>query len=463
MSKRVIAVDLEGTEVRVAILQLISGKIEVALEQRQAGSAEETADLLRDMLAGKMTLTDRVVTALPARLALFRRLPFPFREKRKIEAALPLAFSAQLPISLEDQVLAFLPPQAVEEGGYEVDAVAVNRQKISDILACFPEPQQNPGRIDLMPFALLPALGDRAGFLVCCRATEVVVALISAGRVEEYRLLPVAGDMSDEDVTGFVSQQLSRLGHGQEHDGLPLWLVGSGVSDHLRRHCEASGRAVEPLATEVFGADLPAAMAPVALLALGELREKKNSGRLNFRQGEFVARGQWEMLRSKLIIAAIMVLLIGVGSGLSMYLNYQQKSSEQAQLAQQMTRLFQQVMPAGSVVVDMPLQLENYRQQLQAQVQMFGLDGKGAVAVLQELSRAISTDLRVELQDFNYSDGEARISGYADSFDAVNQITEMLVARSLFQEVTIANARLATDNVRVDFELQLRLATGGEQ
>ncbi len=461
MSKRIIAVDLEGVEVRVATLQVLAGKIEVGLEQRQAGSVEETADLLREMLAGKMTLTDRVVTALPARVALFRRLTFPFREKRKIEAALPLSFSSQLPISLEDQVLAFLSPRPGADNAYEVDAVAVNRQKIAEMLEYFPEPQQNPGRIDLLPFALLPALDNATGSLVCCSATEVVVALVSAGRVEDYRLLPLAGDMSDEDITTFVSQQLNQLEHAHKHEELPLWLIGSGVNDHLQRYFEDSGRSIEPVAAEVFGTDLPAVMAPVALLALAELREKKGSGRLNFRQGEFAARGQWEMLRPKLIVAAITVVLIGVGSGLNIYLNYLQKSSEQAQLAQQMAQLFQQVMPAGSVVVDMPLQLENYRQQLQTQVQMFGLDGKGAVAVLQELSTAISADLRVELQDFNYSDSEVRISGYADSFDAVNQITEMLVAQPLFQEVTIANARLATDNVRVDFELQLVLAAGG--
>lgn len=83
--------------------------------------------------------------------------------------------------------------------------------------------------------------------------------------------------------------------------------------------------------------------------------------------------------------------------------------------------------------------------------------------MLQELSAAISEDVRVELQDLNYSQDEVRISGFTSSFDAVNQIAEMLADRSLFQSVNIANARLATDNTRVDFELQVTLTPGGQQ
>ncbi len=82
--------------------------------------------------------------------------------------------------------------------------------------------------------------------------------------------------------------------------------------------------------------------------------------------------------------------------------------------------------------------------------------------MLQEISAAISTDISVELQDFNYSADETRIAGYAESFDAVNQIAEVLGARRLFREVTIANARLAADNTRVDFELRLVIAAGGQ-
>src|SRR6056297_359590 len=457
MSKRFIGIDLEGAEVRVALLQMVAGKIKVDLERRVYSSPEESRAALTEILAGKSVMTDRVVTALPARVGLFRRLRFPFREKRKIEASLPLALSAQLPVSLEEKLVSYLAPRPCDND-YEVDTVVVNKLEIADLLDHFPDPEQNPGRIDMFPFALLPALAEQDGVLIYCRRVEVVVALIVAGRVEDYRLLPGTTELRDEELYDFISQQVSQLEYAQEQDDLPLWVMGAGVTDQLSQYLEASGRTILPLVPELFGLDLSREMAPAALLALAELRSKK-SVQLNFRQGEFAARGQLQMMRPKLIVATVLLILVLFGGALTMHLSYLQKSAEEAELATQLNRIFREVIPAGAIV-DIPLQMESLRQQLQADVQMLGLDGRGAVAVLHELSTAISTELRVELQDFNYSPDETRISGSAESFDAVNQIAEVLGARPLFREVTITNARLATDNVRVDFEMRLAIATG---
>jgi general secretion pathway protein L len=457
MSKRFIGIDLEGAEVRVALLQMVAGKIKVKFERRGYGSPEESRAALTEILAGKTAITDRVVTALPARVGLFRRLRFPFREKRKIEAALPLALSAQLPVSLEEKLVSYLAPRPCDND-YEVDAVVVNKLEIADLLDHFPDPEQNPGRIDMFPFALLPALAGQDGVLIYCRRVEVVVALIVAGKVEDYRLLPGTTELRDDELYDFISQQVSQLEYALEQDDLPLWVMGAGVTEQLNQYLETCGRTILPLVPEVFGSDLSREMAPAALLALAELRSKK-SGQLNFRQGEFAARGQLQMMRPKLIVAALLLILVLFGGALTMHLSYLQKSAEEAELAAQLNRIFRQAIPTGSIV-DIPLQMQSLRQQLQADVQMLGLDGRGAVAVLREISEAISEELRVELQEFNYSADETRISGSAESFDAVNQIAEVLGARPLFREVTIANARLATDNVRVDFEMRLTIASG---
>ena len=457
MSKRFIGVDLEGVEVRVVLLQMVAGKIKVDFERRQHNSADESRAALQEILAGRTALTDRMVTALPARVGLFRRLRFPFREKRKIEAALPLSLSAQLPVSLEDKLVSYLPPRPCDND-YEVDTVVVNKLEVADLLEHFPDAEQNPGRIDIFPFALLPVLGEQDGVLIYCRRVEVVVALVVEGRIEDYRLLPGTSEMGDGELFDFISQQVSQLEYAAEQDELPLWIMGAGVTDHLYEYLQQAGRTILPLAPEVFGADLSRDMAPAGLLALAELRSNK-AGQLNFRRDEFAARGELQMMRPKLIVAALLLLLVLFGGALTMHLNYLQKSAEQAELAEQMNRIFRQVIPTGAVV-DIPLQMESLRQQLQTDVQMLGLDGRGAVAVLRELSAAVSTDLRVELQDFNYSADETRIAGSAESFDAVNQVAEVLAARQLFREVTITNARLASDNVRVDFEMRLTVATG---
>jgi len=199
MAKRYIGVDLEGTEARVAILTAPPGRINVELDKRSYDSPEEAAEAIQEMLGGEVALGDRMVTALPSRVGLFRRVRFPFREKSKIEATLPLELGSRLPITLEEHVISFLPARAREKD-YEVDAVVVNRLEVDDLLTHFPDPQQNPRSIDYFPFALLPALEQKEGILIYCRLLEVVVALVYDGMIWDYRLLPGTSESAEEDI-----------------------------------------------------------------------------------------------------------------------------------------------------------------------------------------------------------------------------------------------------------------------
>lgn len=462
MSKRYIGIDLEGTEVRLAALTVVSGKIDFVLDSRNYTSPQEAAAAIHEMLGGEMSLGDRLITALPCRVGLFRRLRFPFRDKRKINAALPLELGSQLPVPLEDQLIAFLPPRA-RENDYEVDAIVVNRLEVAELLHHFPDPEQHPRRIDYFPFGLLPVLGEQEGILIYCRRLEVVVALIYEGIIWDYRLLPGTSELAEDDVLDFISNQVSQLENAIGQDGLPLWVIGAGVTEVVLNELHQSGRTILAPAEEVFGSELKCGMAPAALLALAELRSVKKGDQLNFRQEEFAARGQLEIFRSKLVVAALLLLLVVVGGAFSMHLGYLQKTRQYSQLQQQLTQTFHQAMPPGSKVVDVPLQLESQLRELQKQVQLFGLGGHGPATILQRLSSLIDPAVRIDLQEFHFNNDNVRLVGNTDSFETVNQIAELLGKNSLFAQVEITDAKLAADNSQVDFVLQLQLYGGAEQ
>ncbi len=459
MSKRFIGIDLEGTDVRVAILTATPGKIDVELDKRTYDTPQAAAEAIKEMLGGKISLGDRLVTALPCRVGLFRRLRFPFREKNKIEAALPLELKSLLPISLEEHAISFFPPRAREDD-YEVDAVVVNNREIEDLLTYFPDPEQNPRRIDLFPFALLPVFCEKDGILIYCRRLEVVVALVYDGMVRDYRLLPGTSELSEEEVFDFIANQVSQLENTIGYEDLPLWIIGAGVTEELLVILYQTNRTILTPAEDVFGGEVSCEMAPAALLALTEMREAKKTGQLNFRQGEFSARGQLEVFRTKIVAVALLLFLVIVGGALTMHLGYLQKTDEENRLKQQMVKVFRKVMPASTTIVDVPLQMESQLKDLQKQVQLFGLGGHGAVTVLQSLSSDIDRDIRVDLQGFNYDSDEVRLSGNADSFESVDHITEKLRKNYLFSHVEIVGAKLAADNSQVDFELQLKFKGG---
>ncbi len=297
---------------------------------------------------------------------------FPFREKNKIEAALPLELSSQLPVALSEHLISFLPPRA-RENDYEVDAVVVNKLEVDELLDHFPDREQNPRRIDLFPFALLPVLTERDGILIYCRRLEVVVALIYEKRIWDYRLLPGTSELGDEEVFDFISHQVGQLENAIGVENLPLWVIGAGVTEQLLVMLYQTDRTMISPAEEIFGDELSCEMAPAALLALVEMRSSKKEEQLNFRQDEFAARGQLEIFRAKLIVAALLFVLVLIGSALTLHLGYLQKTRKEKALNQQMTDIFQQVVPAGTTVVDVPMQLEAQLADLQQQVQLLVL------------------------------------------------------------------------------------------
>lgn len=459
MVKRFVGIDLEGMDVRIAILTAGPGKVDVELDKREYHSPEEAVAAINEMLGGDPGLNDRIVTALPTRVGLFRRLRFPFREKGKIEAALPLELSAQLPVELEEHRIAFLPPRA-RENDYEVDAVVVHRGEIEALIEHFPAPEHTPRRIDFFPFALLPVLAEREGVLIYCRRLEVVVALIYDGMIWDYRLFPGTAETSAEEILDFISNQVSQLENAVNAGELPLWVIGAGVTDHILQELQSSGRTILSPGEEAIAADISCEMAPAALLALVEMRYTK-SDKLNFRKGDFAARWQLEIFRSRTIMAAMLLVLVLVGGAATMHLGYMQKSQEEAVLKQQVKTVFRQTMPTGTTLVDVPLQLESQLKELQKQVQLFGLGGQGAATVLQILSGSIAKGIPIDLDEFAYSRDEVRLDGQTDSFESVNRVAEALSKNRLFRSVDISDAKLAGENNQVDFELRLKLFGGG--
>jgi len=452
MSKRFIGIDLDAGVVRIAIITVIAGKVDIELDRCNYATSVEAETAILKMLGGKIALGDRLVTALPCRAGLFRSLRFPFRDKNKLKAALPLAMGLQLPISLKEHQVAFLTPRSVAEG-YDVDAVAVEKSTIAEVLDHFPDAEQHPRRIDFFPFALLPELND--GIVIYCRQAEVVVAHVEGGVVCDYRLLPGQAELSENDLVDTIANQLGQFENSCDHEELSVSIIGMDVPSTLQTYFEDTGRTISTPGTQLFGREIPAEMVPVALLATVERHNSGKTDTFNFRQDDFAARGQLEVFRAKLVAVALLTLLVVVGVVLTMHFGYLQKIRQEQVLKQQLVDVFYQLMPAGAVVVDVPLQLQSQVLKLQQQVQLFGLGDHGVTTILHQLSTDIDAGIRIDLDEFNYNTDSVRLSGKSDSFESIDRIAATLRENRLFERVEIVDAKLATDNRRVNFELQL--------
>ncbi len=143
MSKRFIGIDLEGTEVRVVVLQMDAGKIRVDLERRAVQFGEESRAALLDILDGKTALTDPVgYCPAGAGWPCFDGYTFP-SPKRKISGLLYPWPCRPNCLFTGGKAGSSLAPRPCDND-YEVDAVVVNKLEIADLLDHFPNPEQNP-------------------------------------------------------------------------------------------------------------------------------------------------------------------------------------------------------------------------------------------------------------------------------------------------------------------------------
>ncbi|MDT8420886.1 MAG: type II secretion system protein GspL [Desulfuromonadales bacterium] len=460
MAKRYIGIDLDGETARVALLTVEGTQVALELHKRHYTSPEDARSVLDELTGGTRPLGDHLVTALPAGAGFVRSLTFPFKERSKLMAVLGAELEGQVPVSLAQHTCAMQSPRE-ENGTYRVTAAAVRSDLIEQVLEHFPDPAQQPRRIDLLPHALVGGLGEPDGLLVYCGRQETVVALVLDSRVAEFRLLPADVDLSEEEISRFVLTQLAQLERAGGRDNLPLWICGSAVTESLQHSLEGAGAVLSALVLPV-DQDVPMEFLPALLLALTE-KENNRQAVFNFRTGSYAPRGQLEMLKKKLIAAAALGLLCLLVIAATGYVNYHRKAEQAALLKQQLEAVFRQTMPTAKVVVDVPLQLRSRYQELQQQALLLGVGGQGtALNVLQTLSSLIDVGIKSDLQEMVYSGDQVRLDGYTDSFDSVNRITQGLKTSKLFSKVEISEAKMAADGGRVDFQLQIDLVQAGE-
>ncbi|NJC87984.1 MAG: hypothetical protein FIB02_05540 [Desulfuromonas sp.] len=464
MANRLIGVEIAPGKVRVAVLGQHRGTATViALEQRPYAEAGELPGLLAGMIPGGFQLADLVCTALPAGQSYVRTLQFPFRERRKILAAAPFELAARLPVSMEECQTAVLTPRETADGA-QVVAAAVPRASIDALLAPFDQDRTPLNLIDLMPYALAGGLSEtiETAVLVCITEREAIVACISAGQIADYRHFPLSGD----EVTAEVAAQLCREAAGcqsrLEVDYAPVLLIGALATPLLLGQFREQGMPAELLTLRVGHREIAPDYLPAVALAL-RAGKKVDDRCFNLRQGQYAYRGEAAALKKTLYGFGGLLGLSVLIFGLSLALDYREKSRQADALLQQMTRQYRETFPGSAIMTDIPLQMQSKLQELRNRAAALGIDTPPQMLpILKELS-AVTASTPFEVEDLSCDAGACSLTGSADNFDAVNRIKEQLDASARFGKIEVSETRKAIDGNRVEFRLRLPLLAGGER
>jgi general secretion pathway protein L len=455
MTTRAIGIDFDGTILRAVVLQEEKGSERLLHAARIPwdGSAP-----LAPLLAGAgvtPTVGDRVSSALPPASGLTRTLTFPFSDRRKVATAIPLELAALLPIPLDDCVIAQQEALAVGSG-VSVVAAAVPATAVAQLVGPYDAAGIPLQTVDLFPFALAAGLAAELGdgLALCLSHGWGTILHLATGRLHDYRVLPLAADLSPAARATQLQQELTPLLHASRSRTLRLF--GAEVDAAFLLALQNAYPQVEVTVVLPGGGAATLAGEFLPALALARRGTRTSPGGFNFRSGAFSRHGESTALRSRLfllagiVIAALLILSASAG------VRWWSKAQGAEALKQELTVLYRQAIPGQGPIVDVTLQLRAHLAELTRSSRPGGQHPLlRPAAIMREVSSLMPREIPVTVRDWAISPEEIRIEAYAPSFDAADKIAAALATSPLFKTVQVTDAKSSADNSRVDFRLTL--------
>ena len=459
MTTRVIGIDFDGTILRAVVLQVEKGSERLVHAARIPwdGSAP-----MAPLLAGAgviPTVGDRVSTALPPASGLTRTLTFPFSDRRKVATAIPLELAALLPIPLDDCVVAQQEALAVGSG-VSVVAAAVPATAVAQLVGPYDTAGIPLQTVDLFPFALAAGLATELGdgLALCLSHGWGTILHLAAGRLHDYRVLPLAADLSPAERATQLQQELTPLLHASRSSNFRLF--GAEVDATFLLALQNAYPQVEVTVVQPGGGVATLASEFLPALALARRGAPTTPGGFNFRSGAFSRHGESTALRSRLFLLAGIVVAALLILSASMGVRWWSKTQGAEALKQELTALYRQAIPGQGAIVDVTLQLRAHLAELTRSSRPGGQHPLlRPAAIMREVSSLMPREIPVTVRDWSISPEEIRIEAYAPSFDAAEKIAAALAVSPLFKAVQVSDAKSSADNSRVDFRLILTSKT----
>jgi general secretion pathway protein L len=460
---------------------------------------------------------DQAICALPGDRITSRRLEFPFRDRKKLQAAVPFEIEAQTPFDIDEVVVDW---QVVDGDRHHasVQAVLVQRDEVSAFLGklgewgCAPRTLEAEGLVlgnlasifDLPGTRLLIDLGHRKStFCLLVDGHPVAARTITLGGAALTEAIAKDRNLGLEDAErvkcedgifhlGFdsaspaaliVLDRLSReivrtleslepvLGGPAEAQVASLVLFGGTARLHRLDEylAERTGIPAARLAPppEAQGASLvasgdPLLFAPALALALRGTAEARS--RLDFRRDEFAYRTDLRQffgpeLRGTALLLGGVLLLGAAQAATSIGIQSSQADQLYAQIQGLYTSAFPDQAPPDRPVMAMRRALTEARER----ADFLGIYGNGsALDLLAELSRRIPQDLPVRFEEITIDRRVIRIKVSAEGFDATDRLERLIAASAPFTSAKAGESSTDRRTGRIEFDLIISLDDRGE-
>jgi general secretion pathway protein L len=508
LTRRILGLDVGSHSAKAVELRQTLRGVEV-VQLRHLPFPAPDADLgeaLAEWIQSHDLPRENVVVGLPGDRISSRRLSFPFKDRKKIGAAVPFELEGQVPFELDDY---FVDWEITGQRGNETEVVATlaAKSQVRTVLDRLAEATLSPDIVEAEGLVLsnLTSVFDLPGarLLVDIGHRKTTLCLCVDGRAVAARTVPLAGlaitralardravDEAEAErlkveegvgeADGEARETLERLAReilrtvGSLEALLPGGIEGLetvhllGGSGRLHRLdeflAERTGLRTQrlPLPAGELGAAFLAGGDPLLFgpaMALALRGSSQANTRMNLRQGELGARIDYRQmgreLRPTLWLAVGALVLGGLSIGTRLALDARRAEALEAQAS----ALVAEALPNTAPSADPLATMQQAVRSAQRRADTLGVyrGNLSALDILTEISRRVPPDLDVIFEELSIDRQVIQIKGHSPSFGSVDALSGQLAQFGPFAEVTVgditADARRGGQNFSVRISL----------
>lgn len=431
----------------------------------EVSSPEALQEELKAFLKEQDFKAEMVITSVPSSQAFIRDITLTVDNPKVVEKIIKYQLEPYVPGSIDDMVVDFLYPGP----GGSFPCFGLDKNHLARHLALLAGAGIDPDVVTLEGLALLHLFlstsgerPDEAVAIVHLEEDSTLVQIIYGKRPDFFRVFP-RGDLDGEQIA-----ETLRLYTLKRPGVVVSEILISGLSDEDRGGAEAI-ESKTGIKTSLWQpsddlegqrAESLARLHPVVNVPLGlALYAAQPSLRLvNLRKEEFLPRSHLD-LRKVFLFSASAVVLLAILFTFSVYQKafYLEKQDQAVQ--DQISQVFARSFPEAARIVR-GRELAQLEQMIAGETGRYqGLDEATAkektLDVLLKLTRIISEDPEVQIDNLSLEAKDIRLDGRTASFEAVDRLTSRLTKAGDFKNIKLVGAKMDRRENAVTFNFAL--------
>jgi len=403
---------------------------------------------------------DNAVIGIPDSMVYRKHLSFPFSSRKRIMQILNSELDGEIPLPV-DEVVADLIPGQSDGSGLQGVAMACDKNTLSRFLDLFGPGVKlksvQTGSVGVAGASIRAGMSN--GVTVYGGNGEAVLIEFRSSKVKAVKRLALTGD------GGRNTRLLAEMIRQQTVNEDKVYIGCGELSDPVKAELEQDGTLILSTLSDLdivqaaAGAHEDRARNAAAIgLALAGLGISQVQS-FDLRQGPFKQITTFAGLKGPILRTTALLIIIAILGVVSLMNSLGQARGEYENLQGQLAQEFKQLFPDSRVIdgqeaAQIKAELDDLKKRME---DLSGLEGRGALSILSELSAAIPDDVSLKLDELSYDSNKLRFEGSVSSFDAVDRIKAALDSAPLFSNVQVQNARVGANINKVTFRLQMEV------